>query len=122
MRTLLLAIFCCIGCARSINDEIATEKAWRVGLTDEQAAAVQADEVACSEMYHKLLDAAGDPAQGTVEYLGLVRLKAHHDEYMREVRAGNLKTAALYFRQMIEGKNLTDLAWEQSAEITKTGR
>ena len=122
MRTHLLIILCCVGCARSVKDESAAEEAWHVGLTDEQAAAVRADRVACSEMYNQLLDAAGEPAPGSVEYVGLIRLKSHHDEYLREVRAGNLRTAAPYFRQLIEGKNLTDLAWEQSAERIKVGR
>ena len=81
MRTLLLVILCCVGCARSVNDERTAEEAWDVGLTNEQAAAVQADKVACSDMYHKLLDVAGDPARGSVEHLGLIRLKTHHDEY-----------------------------------------
>jgi hypothetical protein len=122
MRTLLLVTFCCAGCARSVKDESAHEDAWHAGLTDEQVAAVQADKVACSEMYDKLRDAAGDPAPGSVEYLGLIRLNAHHDEYLREVRAGNLRTAAPYFRQLVEGKTLTDLAWEQSAELPNVGR
>ena len=122
MRTLLLVTLCCVGCARSAKDNRTAEEAWHVGLTAEQVAAVQADKVACSEMYNKLRDVAGDPAPGSVEYLGLIRLNAHHDEYLREVRAGNLRTAAPYFRQLIEGKNLTDLAWEQSAEIPKLGR
>src|SRR5207248_11698606 len=120
--TLLCVILCCAGCARSVNDKETAAEAWDAGLTAEQVAAVHADKAACSEMYDKLLEAAGDPAPGTVERLGLVRLEAHHDEYLSEVRAGNLKTAAGYFRRLIEGKSLIDLAWEQSAEAPAIGR
>jgi len=122
MRPLLLVTLCCIGCGRSVDHDKALEENWHLGLTEQQIAAVRADQIACSEMRQKLLVVAGDPAPGTVEYLGLVRLNAHHEEYLRAVRAGNLKTAARYFRQLIEGKTLTDLAWEQSAELSEMQR
>jgi hypothetical protein len=63
-----------------------------------------------------------NPRQGSIEHLGLIRLETHYDEYLREVQAGNLKTAARYFRQQIEGKELIGLAWEQSAEASPSGR
>jgi hypothetical protein len=116
----MLVILVCLGCTRTVS--VGSTEAWRVGLTDEQVAVVQADRAACREMYDKLIDLGGEPAPGSVEHLGLIRLKMHHDEYLREVQAGNLKTAAPYFRRQIEGKNLTDLAWEQSAEAVKVGR
>ena len=122
MRTIMLVILVCLGCTRTANVGSTDAEAWRVGLTDEQVAAVQADRAACREMYDKLIDLGGEPAPGSVEYLGLIRLKMHHDEYLREVQAGNLKTAARYFRRQIEGKNLMDLAWEQSAEAPPRGR
>lgn len=124
VRTLVLMILAAVGCTRTGGHDVSAkvEEAWNVGLTDEQASAVLQDQQACGEMHQKLMDAAGNPAQGSIEQLGLIRLKTHHDEYLREVQAGNLKTAARYFRRQIEGKELIDLAWEQSAEPAPRGR
>jgi hypothetical protein len=125
MRRLLLIVLVSVGCTRNNRGhEVSVEvgEAWRVGLTDEQALRLLKDEETCGKMYRKLRDAAGDPAKGSIEHLGLIRLKTHYDEYSREVQAGNLKTAAPYFLRQIEGKNLTDLAWEQSAEPSPRGR
>jgi hypothetical protein len=125
MRTFLLMILACVGCARTGGQQdISAElrESWRVGLTDEQTLAVLKEQEACSEMHQKLMNAAGNPAKGSIEQLGLIRLKAHYDEYVREVQAGHLNTAAPYFRQQIEGKELIDLAWEQSAEAPPRGR
>jgi len=124
MRAFLLMVFTCVGCTRPGEQDVSAniEESWRVGLTDEQAFAVVKDREACSEMYQKLMDAAGNPAKGSIEHLGLIRLKAHNDEYLREVQAGHLRTAARYFRQQIEGKELIDLAWEQSAEAPLRSR
>jgi hypothetical protein len=124
MRGLCLIILAIVGCTRTGRHDVSVDvgEAWRVGLTDEQALKVLKDEETCGEMYRKLMDAAGDPAKGSIEHLGLIRLKTHYDEYLREVQAGNLKTAAPYFLRQIEGKNLTDLAWEQSAEAPSPRR
>jgi hypothetical protein len=124
MRRLLLTALVSVGCTRTGGHEVSVEvgEAWRVGLTDQQVLKVLKDKETCGEMYRKLVDAAEDPAIGSIEHLGLVRLKTHYDEYLREVQAGNLKTAAPYFLRQIEGKNLTDLAWEQSAKPSPRGR
>jgi hypothetical protein len=124
VRKLLLIVLACVGCTRTSEQDVSAEAAdsWRVGLTDEQVSAVLEDREACSQMHQKLTDAAGDPAPGSIEEFGLRRLQTHYDEYVREVQAGNLKTAAAYFREQIEGKELIDLAWEQSAEPPPPGR
>ena len=124
MRALVLMTLAAVGCTRIGGQDVSAEvgETWRVGLTDEQALAVLDDREVCSEMYQRLMDEAGIPAKGSIEYLGVIRLKTHYEEYLREVQAGNVKTAARYFRQQIEGKNLIDLAWEQSAEASPHGR
>jgi hypothetical protein len=124
MRTFILIVLTAVGCTRTGETDVSAEvgESWRVGLTDEQALTVVKDRESCSQMYQKLLDAAGNPAKGSIENLGLIRLKSHYDEYLREVQAGHPRTAARYFRQQIEGKELIDLAWEQSAEAPPRGR
>jgi len=124
MRSLLLMVLVSVGCTRTGGHDISVDvgESWRVGLTDAQALKVLKDEETCAEMYRKLIDAADHPAVGSIEHLGLIRLKTHYGEYLREVQSGNLKTAAPYFLRQIEGKNLTDLAWEQSAEASPRGR
>jgi hypothetical protein len=124
LRALLLMVLATMGCTRTGAHEASAEasNAWSMGLTEEQVLAVLKDEEACTEMYQRLMEAAGNPPTGSIEHLGVIRLKTHYDEYLREVQAGNLKTAARYFRRQIEGKNLMDLAWEQSAEAPPRGR
>jgi hypothetical protein len=124
LHAVFLMIVGTIGCIRTGAYEASSEVSdgWNVGLTDEQALAVIKEGESCTEMYDKLIEAAGNPAKGSIEYLGLIRLRTQYDEYLREVQAGNLKTAAPYFRRQIEGKNLMELAWEQSAEAPPRGR
>lgn len=122
MKTIYLILLCAAlyGCQAKTKEALSrADGTWRQGLTDEQAAAVQKDDKLCHALIEKLSNDAGDlPERGTVQYQGLIRLKALHDEYTNDVLSGNLKTAAPRLRKQLEGKTLADLAADAMPQST----
>lgn len=107
-----------VGCDRTVKHEVTikVDELWRKGLTDAQAAAVQADKDAAAKLFDKLM--------GEIERLklddpnrrpALLRLKVIHDEFTAETLKANLRTAAPKYRKALEGKTIADLAKEQAA-------
>jgi hypothetical protein len=110
-RPLYLVLLLVIaGCSPTVKHEVTV-------------ADVERDKARCSELVNKLMsdiDGAPDATDPKSESsLVLTRLRTYHAKYMKEVTAGNLRTAAPKFLSQIEGKALAQLAAEQRAEDAK---